>query len=64
MKRKELQQKLGLKHEDHFRDAYLIPALDSGYVEMTQPDSPRSPTQKYRLTELGRQILAHKKADS
>jgi len=24
---------------------------------MTQPDSPRSPTQKYRLTEKGRQIL-------
>ncbi len=64
MKRKEFLQKLGLKQEDHFRNAYLIPALDFGYVEMTQPDSPRSPTQKYRLTGLGKQILAHKKADS
>ena len=63
MKRKELQQKLGLKHEDHFRDAYLIPALNSGLVEMTQPESPRSPTQKYRLTELGRQFLQNKKTD-
>jgi ATP-dependent DNA helicase RecG len=63
MKRKELLQKLGLKHEDHFRDAYLIPALNSGLVEMTQPESPRSPTQKYRLTELGRQFLQNRKSD-
>ena len=28
--------------------------LDSGFVEMTQPGSPRSPTQRYRLTAEGR----------
>ncbi|MCK9237938.1 MAG: hypothetical protein M0Q29_08675 [Thiopseudomonas sp.] len=27
-------------------------------IEMTQPDSPRSPTQKYRLTQLDKQVLA------
>ncbi len=26
---------------------------------MTQPDSPRSPTQKYRLTAKGRELLAY-----
>ncbi|WP_084812794.1 Fic family protein [Halomonas sp. Ps84H-12] len=40
--------------------AALNPLLDSGLIEMTQPDSPRSPTQKYRLTDLGKQVLAPK----
>ncbi|TLU53227.1 MAG: transcriptional regulator, partial [Chlorobium sp.] len=31
-----------------------------GWVEMTLPDSPRSPTQKYRLTDTGRKILEKK----
>ena len=53
MKRSEIQQALGLKHEDHFRDAYLLPALALGVVEMTQPDKPRSSRQRYRLTPKG-----------
>ncbi|RFC31365.1 MAG: hypothetical protein DID91_2727704089 [Candidatus Nitrotoga sp. MKT] len=56
MKRTEIQNALGLKHEDHFRDAYLLPALAAKVIAMTQPDSPKSPTQKYRLTEKGKQI--------
>ena len=31
--------------------------LAAGFIEMTQPSSPRSPTQKYRLTEKGRAWL-------
>ena len=58
MKRTEIQSALGLKHENHFRDAYLLPALAAQVIAMTQPDSPKSPTQKYRLTPKGRQ-LAH-----
>lgn len=54
MKRTDLQEALGLKHEDHFRDAYLKPALDRGLIEMTIPDKPRSRLQKYRLTASGR----------
>ena len=32
--------------------AYMKPAslIEAGFVELSQPDSPRSPTQKYRLT--------------
>ncbi len=60
MKRKELQAALGLKHEDHFREAYLMPALTAGLVEMTIPDKPRSSKQKYRLTEKGQQVLRAK----
>jgi ATP-dependent DNA helicase RecG len=56
MRRREIQEALGLKHEDHFREAYLLPALALGAVEMTQPDKPRSSKQRYRLTEHGKAL--------
>lgn len=57
MRRIDLQESLGLKHEEHFRDAYLKPALEMGLIEMTVPDKPRSRLQKYRLTAAGRALL-------
>lgn len=54
--RKELQGLLGLQHEDHFRKAYLLPALAAGLLEMTRPTTPKSRMQRYRLTEKGRRI--------
>ncbi|MFT3759693.1 Fic family protein [Thauera sp.] len=63
MKRTELQNALGLKHEDHFRDAYLRPALELGMVEMIIPDKPRSRLQKYRLTSAGRRWLQSQRKD-
>ena len=57
---KALLKALSLKHRPTFIQNYLQPALNMGVVEMTNPDSPRSPTQKYRLTGLGKRILAHK----
>ncbi len=50
----ELMRALGLRHTPTFRKSYLQPALDAGLVERTQPDSPRSPTQRYRLAPSGR----------
>lgn len=41
--------RLGLRHKPTFRKNYLNPALAAGLVEMTEPTSPRSPTQRYRL---------------
>ena len=55
--RQHLQEALGLKHEDHFRNAYLQPALRAGLIEMTIPDKPRSRRQRYRLTPDGRRYL-------
>ena len=57
MRRRELQAALGLKHEDHFRHAYLVPVLDAGLIEMTIPSKPRSSKQKYRLTDEGQRWL-------
>ena len=56
MKRQEIQAALGLKHEDHFRETYLVPALKAGVVEMTIPEKPRSSKQRYRITSKGREI--------
>jgi Fic family protein len=52
-----LMAALKLKHRPTFVYDYLQPSLLSGLVEMTQPDSPKSPTQKYRLAEKGRKFL-------
>ena len=48
----------GIKGRKDFRTRYLTPALEQGLIEMSQPDSPRSPTQKYRLTAKGMAALA------
>jgi Fic family protein len=45
-----LMDRLGLKHLPTFRRNYLKPALAARLIQMTQPDSPNSPTQRYRLT--------------
>jgi hypothetical protein len=58
MQRRALQEALGLKHEDHFRNTYLVPAINHGLIEMTIPDKPRSSNQRYRLTDQGRQWLS------
>ena len=57
MSRRRLQEAMGLQHEEHFRAAYLIPAMQAGLVEMTIPDKPRSRKQRYRLTAAGREYL-------
>ncbi|WP_276672670.1 Fic family protein [Chlorobium limicola] len=58
MKRSEIQERLGLKHEEHFRKSYLLPALELGVIEMTIPDKPTSRLQKYRLTKKGLHLMA------
>ncbi len=45
---KELMKLLGLRHRPTFRDNYLLPALELGYIEMTIPDKPNSSKQKYK----------------
>ena len=48
LKASELMQRLGLSHRATFSQNYLKPALAAGVLVMTHPDSPRSPTQRYR----------------
>jgi len=42
MRRQDMQSALGLKREEHFREAYFVPALTAGLLEMTIPGKPRS----------------------
>jgi ATP-dependent DNA helicase RecG len=61
MRRQDMQAALGIKHQDHFRAAYLVPALEAGLLEMTSPDKPRSSRQRYRLTQQGMAFLKRSK---
>ena len=45
---KELMELVGIKHRPTFRNNYLLPAIDQGFIEMTIPDKPNSSKQKYR----------------
>ena len=56
MSRAQLMDALGLADRRHFARTYLQPSVEAGLVEMTLPGSPRSRTQKYRVTALGRQV--------
>lgn len=56
----DLMKALGLSHRETFLQNYLDPALQAHWVERTNPTSPRSPKQKYRLTDTGKRIVAAK----
>lgn len=63
LSRAELMQAVGIKDRVSFSRNYLDPALADHLIEMTQPDSPKSPTQKYRIAEKGQRTLASLKDD-
>lgn len=54
---RDMMSGIGLNHRPTFMYDYLKPAMDAGFVEMTQPDSPKSPKQKYRLTRRGKAVI-------
>jgi predicted HTH transcriptional regulator len=56
MKRADIQKLLQLKHDDFFRVNYIIPSLNSGYVEMKYPNRPNHPNQRYSLTAKGERL--------
>ena len=49
----ELMVPSGRTDRTKFRDQVLAPLLEAGLVEMTIPNRPRSPKQRYRITEAG-----------
>ncbi len=56
MSRSQLMEALELRDRVSFTRSYLEPALFNELIERTQPDSPTSPTQKYRLTSQGQSL--------
>jgi hypothetical protein len=57
MSRVALMKAVKIKDRVSFSRNYLEPALASALIEMTQPNSPNSPTQQYRLTDMGKALL-------
>ncbi|MCG3143156.1 MAG: hypothetical protein HONDAALG_00477 [Gammaproteobacteria bacterium] len=55
--RGSIQSHLRIKNAKHLRERYLKPLLSLGLLEMTDPEHPKAPTQKYRTTVLGRTAL-------
>jgi ATP-dependent DNA helicase RecG len=54
----ELMKIVGRTNRTKFRDQVLNPLLQDGLLEMTIPEKPNSPQQKYRITDKGRVWLA------
>jgi ATP-dependent DNA helicase RecG len=52
----DLMEMLSLKHRPSFLYSYLHPALNRQWIEMTNPENPNSPNQKYRLTDKGKDL--------
>lgn len=57
MPAKDLFEISGIDTMYKFKNNLIIPLLNSGHIEMTYPDKPKSSKQKYRLTEKGRNLL-------
>ncbi len=55
---REIMSMLGLKHWKTFQSNYLKPLLESDWIEMTIPDKPTSPKQKYRTGDKGKALFA------
>ena len=46
----ELMQILNRTNKSKFKNTIIYPLVENGFLELTNPDKPKSPTQKYRLT--------------
>lgn len=42
-----------------FKAKYVVPLIEEEFVDMTLPDKPTSPKQRYFLTEKGKALLAN-----
>ncbi|MFH0967580.1 MAG: transcriptional regulator [Methanobacteriota archaeon] len=48
---------LGRSDRTKFRKNVLMPLIQDGLIEMTNPDKPRSQHQRYRTTPAGKEML-------
>ena len=49
MRSSALRKAVGIRSPIHFSRYYLTPLMEKGMIERTDPDSPKSPRQEYRL---------------
>ncbi len=46
----ELMEILNRTNKSKFKNVIINPLIENGFIELTNPDKPKSPTQKYRRT--------------
>ena len=46
----ELMEILNRTNKSKFKNTIIYPLIENGFLELTNPDKPKSPSQKYRLT--------------
>ena len=56
----DLRMAMKMTNATKFKRNYIDPLLELRILAMTQPNSPKSPTQKYYLTEMGKALLNNK----
>ena len=54
----EIMAELQMTSRDKFRKNYIMPLLNGGLLERTQPDKPNSSKQKYVITVKGKGLLS------
>lgn len=53
----EIMKKMNWKNRTKFRNKFIIPLLENQLIQLTVPDKPRSPNQKYFTTDKGKNLL-------
>lgn len=54
---KEIMEAIEYKNQKVFRDNYIIPLRQVGYIEFTNPETPTNPENRYVITEEGKAFL-------
>lgn len=60
----ELKEMYQWSNTTKFKAKYVNPLLEAQFVDMTLPDKPTSPKQRYFLTDSGRMLLANETCNS
>ena len=56
----DILEALGVTNRGYFKEHHLDPLIESGIVEMTNPEKPRASNQQYVITEAGAQLKARR----
>lgn len=56
--RREILSYLGLAYHTDSYKKYIEPLIEQGYLELTIPNKPKSPNQKFKLTSKGLQFIS------
>ncbi|HKK44203.1 MAG TPA: ATP-binding protein, partial [Balneolaceae bacterium] len=59
--RKEILEELGLSNHQYNYQRHIEPLLERNWLELTVPDKPKSPNQKYKTTKKGLNALQSSK---